>query len=143
MKVSITPYKELHQGTESIHDYLDGTCKVPERVIAYLQRGNAGMVTMGVYEHPFIPGKRLLGPYRMTDGHYVWDRDTWKYVVKYGLTLPQDFIDHVMSDEGLQFLNRTSEEEQSWEDWIKDLKQREGVICFMPDNAGNIDIENF
>lgn len=41
-----------------------------------------------------------------TDGKYSGDGDTWKPVVKYGLTLPQSFIDHVMSDEVTAFIEK-------------------------------------
>jgi hypothetical protein len=30
--------------------------------------------------------------------------DTWKYVLKYHVTLPKEFIDHVMSEEGIAFM---------------------------------------
>lgn len=100
----LTPYKELHWGKESIFDYIDPEFVVCDKVIQYLQTDESYLVAPGIYEHPFIPSKRLLGPYSYTDGQYYWDRDTWKYVVKYHLKLPKEFIDHVLSDKGTEFI---------------------------------------
>ena len=97
----------------------------------------------GIYEHPFKPGYRLLGPYQYTDDKFSWDRDTWKYVVKYGLTLPQEFIDHVLSPAGIQFLEEFRRTTPSWEGVICSWKDQAGTLCLLPDNAGNEDLENF
>ena len=68
-----------------------------------------------------------------TDGKYHWDRDTWKYVVKYHVTLPQEFIDHVMSEEGAAFIERFIDQSDSWSDTIKKLKKRQAfyVCCLI------------
>ena len=141
--IDLTPYKELHGGNESIHNHVQPGYTVPDKVIAYLRTTNPLLMSPGVYDHPFKPGKRLLGPYSYTDGKYFWDRDTWKYVVKYGLVLPQDFIDHVMSDEGTAFIEKCIDESDSWCEVIKGWKKRQGFICFLPENAGDTSLENF
>ena len=79
---------------------------MPNKVIAYLQTTMPFVMSPGFYDHPFKTGTHLLGPYRYTDGKYYWDRDTWKYVLKYNLVLLQEFIGHVMSDEGTSFLEK-------------------------------------
>ena len=102
--VCVSPFKEILCGGESIYDYVQEGYQVPDRVIAYLKTTAPYIMGLGIYQHPFRPEKNLAGPYLYTDGHYYWDRDTWKYVLKYHVTLPQDFIDHVMSEQGAAFL---------------------------------------
>ena len=141
--VCITSYKEIRGGEKSIYENVREGYSVPEKVIAYLRTTTPFMMSPGIYEHPFKPGSRLLGPYLYTDGKYYWDRDTWKYVLKYGLVLPQEFIDHVMSEEGTVFIEKCIEESDSWSNVIKEWKKRQGFICFLPENAGDRSIEDF
>ena len=142
-KVCISPFKELDAGEKSIHDFVVEGYSVPDKVIAYLQTTNSHMMSLGLYEHPFKPGTTLCGPYTYTDGYYYWDRDTWKYVLKYHVTLPQEFIDHVMSDAGTEFLEEQAKNNNSWVDRIKDLKEQEGTLCLLPEDAGNIELDDF
>ena len=72
--------------------------------------------------HPFKEGKCLLGPYQYGDGKYAWHRDTWKYVVKYHLTLPEEFIEHVMSDAGTQFIEKVCCKADSWYQEVEALE---------------------
>ena len=141
--ICLTPYKELRHGKQSIHDYVGEGYEVPDRVIAYLRTTKPYMMSPGVYEHPFRPGKRLLGPYTYTDGKFYWDRDTWKYVVKYHVTLPQEFIDHVMSDAGKAYIDSFIDQSDSWSDTIKAWKKQQGFICLLPNNAGEIELQDF
>ena len=142
-RVCLTPYKELRFGEKSIHDYVKKNYSVPDRVIAYLRTTQPYIMSPGIYEHPFKPGKSLLGPYTYTDGHYYWDRDTWKYVVKYHLTLPQEFVDYVMSEEGAAYIEQFIEKSDSWSETIKKWKKQKGCLCLLPDDAGEIELENF
>ena len=116
---------------------------MPDRVIAYLRTTNPFIMSPGIYEHPFRAGESLLDPYTYTDGKYYWDRDTWKYVLKYHVTLPQEFVDYVMSDEGNAFIEQFIDESDSWSNKIKQLKMRKGSMCFLPDDAGEIDLKDF
>ena len=141
--ISITPYKELRGGKECIHEHIQKGYAVPTKVIAYLQTTEPFMMSLGIYDHPFKAGTRLLGPYMHTDGKYYWDRDTWKYVLKYNLVLPQEFIDHVMSDEGTAFLEKCAKENNSWRKVIRKWKEQPNTICLIPENAGDIDLEDF
>lgn len=142
--VCVSPFVEIHCGEESIFDYIQEGYTVPEKVIAYLQTTKPYMMCPGVYEHPFIKGKKLMGPYMYTDGHYWWDRDTWKYVVKYHVTLPQEFIDYVMSDEGTEFLKQCEIDGDSWPERIKHWKNsEENGLCLLPGDAGDMGLENF
>lgn len=142
--VCVSPFAEIHCGEESILDFVQERYTVPEKVIAYLQTTKPYMMCPGIYEHPFIKGKNLLGPYMYTDGHYWWDRDTWKYVVKYHVTLPQEFIDHVMSDEGTEFLKQCELDGNSWSGRIKDWKNSEkNGLCLLSDDAGDMGLEDF
>ena len=87
---------------------------MPDKVIAYLRTAKPFLASPVIYEHPFKEGVTLLGPYLYTDDTYYWDRDTWKYVVKHHLRLPQDFIDHVMSEEGTRFIESQIDENDLW-----------------------------
>lgn len=142
-KICLTPYKELDLGEESIYDHVQDGYTVPLRVITYLQTTEPFFMSPGIYDHPFKSGCRLLGPYTYTDGKYYWDRDAWKYVVKYHVTLPQEFIDHVMSEDGEAYLDQLTKENNSWAKSIEDLKNRSNTICLLPDDAGDIALENF
>ena len=106
------PYKEIKGGEESIYDHVDETFAVPQKVIAYLQTTQPHVVCLGMYKHPFKE-MELSGPYWYNDGEYCWDRDTWKYVLKYHVTLPQDFIDKVMSEKGTAFLDKCAGSDNS------------------------------
>ena len=135
-KFWLTPYKELHMGDESIYDHTDETFEVPNKVILYLQTKELYLLSPGIYQHPFKKDMELLGPYIYSDGYYCWDRDTWKYVVKYGLTLPKKFIDYVMSDEADGFLAKTHN--SNWP-----LQKRENSLNLLPEDSGDIPLEKF
>lgn len=85
----------------------------------------------------------MCGPYTYTDGYYYWDRDIWKYVLKYHVTLPREFIKHVMSDEGTAYLKEQEQATDSWTGRIQNLKKQEGVLCLLPDNAGAEKLKDF
>lgn len=140
--ISVMPYKELCDGTESIYDHIDDSFAVPDKVIAYLKTTHPHMVRMGIYKHPFKDAE-LLGPYWYTDGEYYWDRDAWKYVLKYHVTLPQAFIEKVMSEEGTRFLKKCAESDESWAKAIRSFKSQPGTLCLMPDDAGDLALEEF
>lgn len=132
----LTPYKELHMGEESIYDHIDRSVSVPDRVILYLQTKEPYYMCPGIYAHPFHDTKQLLGPYVYTDGYYYWDRDTWKYVVKYGLVLPQQFIDYVMTDKAAEFLDQKHNS-----DWH--LAERKNILNLLPEDSGDIPLDQF
>ena len=142
-KVCLTPFKELKLGGESIHDWVVEGYKVPTKVIAYLKTTEPYLMSPGVYEHPFKPDMRLLGPYCYTDGHYWWDRDAWKYVVNYHVKLPQKFVDYVMSGDGDDFLEAHLPWAKSWFDRIEENYGDVPHGNFLPEGAGNVGIEDF
>ena len=142
-KKCVSPFKEICCGEESIYDYVQEGYTVPAKVIVYLQTTKPYLMSPGIYEHPFAKGKRLHGPYLFTDGYHYWDRDTWKYVLKYHVTLPQDFIDYVMSKKGTEFLDQCEEEDESWSERIKFWKESKQGLCLLPDDAGDLGLEDF
>ena len=98
--ICLTPYRELRHGADSLKAHLSAPRILPERVRQYLSLGRVVQVVQGIYRHPFS-GKELVGPVLLGDGgRYTWDRDTLEYVEKYGLELPDEFIDYVMGSEG-------------------------------------------
>lgn len=140
--INVMPYKEINGGDESIYDHVDKNFVVPEKVIAYLQTTQPYLVCMGIYDHPF-KDMQLCGPYWYTDGEFFWDRDAWKYVIKYHVTLPQSFIDKVMSEEGAAFLEKFAESNESWVKRIKELKQKPNTLCLVPEDIGDYPLEDF
>jgi hypothetical protein len=142
--ISITPYKELLGGDESIHDHVGGIDEdIPVKVLDYLRAGNAYVMSPGIYDHPFIAGKRLLGPYILTDNiRYTWDRDTWKYVVKYGLELPSGFTGFVLSDEGDKAFESMAAG-STWSDVIQEWKGRAKTVVYLPADAADSELDDF
>lgn len=102
----LTPYKELCAGAESIYNHVKEGYSVPDKVIEYLNIDNDYCACAGIYSHPFESEKALLGPLMFWDGYYYWDSGTAEYVTKYGLVLPEEFISHVMSDKGTEFIEQ-------------------------------------
>ena len=133
--ISLTPFKELKQGEESIYDYIDEAFVVPDKVLLYLQGGHNHVMSPGIYDHPFKKGETLLGPYIYTDDKYVWDRDTWKYVKKYHLRLPEEFIEYVMAKDPKEIVDNR-------ESWNKKFKEW-GVNSFLPENGGDVKLDDF
>ena len=142
-KICLSPYKELLSGDESIYDHVQEGYTVPDKVITYLRTTKPYLMSPGVYEHPFKPGKELLGPYMYEDGIHYWDRDLWKYVVKYHVTLPEEFINYVMSGKGDAFIEECINSSESWSESIKDFKKQDGIICLLPDDAGDSELTDF
>ena len=141
--ICLTPYKEIHGGELSIYDNVEEGYTVPDKVIAYLRTSKPFVMSPGIYPHPFKDGESLTGPYYYTDDKFYWDRDTWKYVVKYGLKLDQEFIYHVMSNEGTRFLEQYLESSEAWPEIIKRWKKREDFTCLLPDNGGDQELDDF
>ena len=140
--INITPYKEIKGGNESIYDYIDASFVVPQKVILYLQTNKPYMMSPGIYQHPF-KDMQLLGPYWNTDDEYYWDRDTWKYGLKYHVTLPQFFIAKVMSDAGTTFLKQFTESNTTWNKALHDLSERPNTICLLSYNDADYKLDDF
>ena len=141
--VCLAPFEELRLGDASIHDWVEEGYEVPDKVLAYLKTTEPYMMSPGIYEHPFKPGERLLGPYCYTDGHFWWDRDCWKYTAKYHVRLPQEFVDYVMSGKGDRFLKSHAPDDSSWFNRIEDNYGDAPHGNFLPRDAGDIDVEDF
>lgn len=141
--VCLTPFKELGLGGESIHDWVQEGYSVPEKVIAYLRTTEPDIMSPGIYEHPFKPRTQLLGPYCYGDDRYWWDRDAWKYVVKYHVRLPQEFVDYVMSGAGDEFLRARKPSSNSWHDAIEGSYGNTAHGNFLPRDAGDKALEDF
>ncbi|MBD5087360.1 MAG: hypothetical protein HDT30_00895 [Clostridiales bacterium] len=142
--ICLTPYKEIRGGEKSIYDYVKEGYSVPEKVIKYLKTTKPYVMSPGVYKHPFKENSTLLGPYLYYDGiKYCWDRDTWKYIKKYGLTLPKEFIDYVMSEAGTAYLQSCQESEESWSNVISGMKESKNMFCMLSNDAEDEDIKDF
>ena len=64
-------------------------------------------------------------------------------VIKYGLVLPQTFIDHVMTEEGTKFIEQQIDANESWSDTIKQWKKREGFISLIPFDERDSELKDF
>ena len=117
--IDLTPYKEIHCGKESIYDNVEEGFSVPDKVVLYLRTNDNLCAAPGIYEHPFMSGRNLFGPYISSDDIYAWERDTWKYVLKYGLKLPQSFIDYVMSEEGTKYIENYAKKDKVFSEILK------------------------
>lgn len=102
----LTPYKEILSGSESIYDHVREGYSVPDKIIEYLNIDNVYLTCSGIYNHPFEPEKTLFGFDMFSDGYYYWHCCTAEYVTKYGLVLPEEFISHVMSHKGTEFIKK-------------------------------------
>ena len=111
-------------------------------MILYLQTTQPHALALGLYKHPFKDMK-LCGPYQYTDGEYYWDRDAWKYIVKYHVTISQNFIDKVMSDEGTAFLKKYAESNEEWRKRIKELKENPAALYLLPKEPGDYSLDEF
>ncbi|MBO7123765.1 MAG: hypothetical protein J6V90_10880 [Treponema sp.] len=143
--INITPYKELNQGEKCIYDFINKEQKIFENVINYLKTESAFLMSPGIYTHPFKSDIKLLGPYLYTDGKYCWDRDTWKYVVKYNLEIPDFFIKHVNSSEGKKWLKDYTENNNfTWKNIISEKKKNsKNELFLIPDDIGDLDLTDF
>ena len=116
---------------------------VPDKVIAYLKCPNNGLYRMGIFSHLYKPDIRFYGKTVYSDGLYVWDNFTWKYVMKYNLRLPESFIDHVMSEEGTAFIEKAIDESKLWSVTVKKYKKQLGYRCFIPTQSELRELDNF
>ncbi len=141
--INVMPFDEIRGGDLSIYDYVEEGYSVPEKVIEYLRTREPYMMSPGIYPHPFKKGEHLLGPYWYGDGKYYWDRDAWKYVLKYHVKLPQDFIEHVMSDEGTTFLENARKNKDSWYHQVEEIEEGNSHINLLPRDGGDVSLEEF
>ena len=57
-------------------------------------------------------------------------------MVKYGLVLPQQFIDYVMTDKAAEFLDQKHNS-----DWH--LAERKNILNLLPEDSGDIPLDQF
>lgn len=86
---------------------------------------------------------KLLGPYCYADNHYWWDRDTWKYVTKYHVRLPQELVDYVISVAGDEFLQEHAPQADSWFQNIEGSYSDTPHVNLLPEDAGDVGVEEF
>lgn len=140
--INLMPYEEICGGDECIYDHVDPDYVVPEKVIAYLQTTKDCFYFSCLYQHPF-KNMEMAGVSWKTDGEYMWPRDTWKYVLKYHVTLPQNFIDKVMSDRGTAFLEQLAREDENWAKCVRKANGEYTRECFIPEFSDDYPLEAF
>jgi hypothetical protein len=65
-------------------------------VAAYLRSGNL-LAIGGVFRDWFDPSKVIGEKQYLSDGVWVWTGDVAYYVERYGVSVPQEFLDHMAS----------------------------------------------
>lgn len=67
-------------------------------IIAYLKRGKIVSACPSIWKDVFT-GEKINGEELMlSDGKYAWRSDVVHYVDKYNLSLPDEFVEHVLTD---------------------------------------------
>lgn len=81
----------------SIRDLINKPIKDKARIINYMKKCKVGAIAPAIITD--IIDKETIIPelYMMNDGIYTWRSDVIYYVEKYDMELPEDFIQHVLS----------------------------------------------
>ena len=77
----------------------DWNMEAKATVLAYLNREEFELgEEMGMFDNEFLPPGNMdfLGPTEYTDGVWHWENDLAVYVEQYSVTLPQEFVSHVL-----------------------------------------------
>lgn len=80
-----------------------------DKIIAYLRNGITFMSSLGwaTCRFPDGPSDEEMGCRDLTDGTWVWPEGLWVYVQRYGVRLPDEFVQH-MSQCGFQASKNSS-----------------------------------
>lgn len=116
--------------------------QVPDKVIAYLCAGRSKGAVAHLMQHPFKSDKSI-SCHRYGDEMYTWYKDTWKFVVKYGLQLPKEFIDKVMSLESDIYFQNMIHILYGDKPLLEKHKQSLGYKCFLPSHSQLKELKDF
>ncbi len=97
--INIGGIREVYRDNNypSIKDLINKPIKDKEKVIRYMKRCKITAVAPARVTDLINPEKKISELYMMTDGKYEWRSDVIYYVDKYDMELPEEFIQHVLS----------------------------------------------
>lgn len=81
----------------SIKDLINKPIKEKEKVIKYMRSCTITSASPAIITDLINPDIKFAELYCMTDGKYGWRSDVIYYVEKYDMELPEEFIQHVLS----------------------------------------------
>ena len=81
----------------SIKELINKPIKEKEKVIKYMKKCKVVAVAPAIVRDIINPNNKIAELCLMTDGKYEWRSDIIYYVEKYDMELPEEFIQHVLS----------------------------------------------
>lgn len=81
----------------SIKELINKPIKEKNKVLRYMKKCNIDAVAPAALRDVINPENRIHELYCMSDGIYGWRSDVIYYVEKYDMALPEEFIQHVLS----------------------------------------------
>ena len=92
----------LEQRRDAVHRLCSETQRHPdtEKSMNYLRAGVPFMLIAGVTRDWLSEDQKVIGPpHVLTDGKWSWTADVSYYLERYGLSLPEDFVTHMKSND--------------------------------------------
>ncbi len=81
----------------SLLDLINRPIEEKSKIVDYMKKGNIVAVAPAIVRDVINPEIRLPELFLMSDGKYEWRSDIIYYVEKYDMALPDEFIQHVLS----------------------------------------------
>lgn len=81
----------------SIKDLINKPIEEKEKVIKYMKKCKVIAVAPAIVRDILNPNNKIAELCLMSDGEYEWRSDIIYYVEKYDMGLPEEFIQHVLS----------------------------------------------
>lgn len=81
----------------SIRELINKPIEEKDAVIEYMKRCNKISASPAIITDLIEPKNKFYELYTMTDGKYAWRSDVIYYVEKYDMALPDEFLQHVLS----------------------------------------------
>ena len=81
----------------SIMDLINKPITEKKKVLEYMKKGEIIAVAPAIIKDVINPEIRLPELFLMSDGKYEWRSDVIYYVEKYDMALPDEFVQHVLS----------------------------------------------
>ena len=97
--IMIGQIREVYEDDKypSIKELINKPIKEKEEVIEYMRKSKVIAQASAVGKDLINPNNKTLELSLMTDGDYEWRSDIIYYVEKYDMELPEDFINHILS----------------------------------------------
>lgn len=83
----------------SIKELINKPVKEKEKVIEYMKKCKVVAIAPAIVRDLINPNNKINELCLMTDGKYEWRSDIIYYVEKYDMELPEEFIQHILSQQ--------------------------------------------